>query len=106
MTIDISAFEYKKLKLENDMKITYDGKPCQIYLKTVCTNVINGHHLKRNTLLQIMSIGFSDMIWKASASLAHLTNERNKNLIFFADPILVRINCNQKLSLNKMTLSE
>ena len=49
MTIDISAFEYKKLKLENDMKITYDGKPCQIYQKTVCTNVINGHDLKRNT---------------------------------------------------------
>ena len=83
MAIDISTFEYKKFKLENDMKITYNGTPCQIYLKTVCTNVINDHHLKRNTLLQIMSIGFSDMIWKASESLVHLANERNKMLIIF-----------------------
>ena len=33
----------------------------------------------------------------------NLTNERNKKLDFFADPILIKINCNQKLSLNRMT---
>ena len=33
-------------------------KPCIFYLKTVCVNVIKGPHFKRNTYLQIMSIGF------------------------------------------------
>ena len=64
-----------KLKLEDDMKITYSEKPCKIYLKTVCTNVIKGHHLKRNTYLQIMSIGFWDMMWKIFTRLMNLTNE-------------------------------
>ena len=49
-----------------------------------------------------MLIGFSDMVWKIFASLMNLTNERNKKLNFFADPILIKINCNRKLSLNKM----
>ena len=57
-SIDILALDYNKLKLEDDMKITYNEKPCKIYLKTVWTNVIKGHRLKRNTYLQIMSIGF------------------------------------------------
>ena len=85
------------------MKITYDEKPCKIYLKTVCANIIKGHHLERNAYLQIMSIGFSDMVWKAFASLMNLANERNEKLNLFVDPILVKINCNQKLTLNKMT---
>ena len=38
-------------------------------------------------------------IWKSK----NLTNERNKKLNFFTDPILININCNQKLSLNKTT---
>ena len=38
-------------------------------------------------------------------NLMNLTNERNKKLNFFTDPILIKINCNQKLSLNKMTLN-
>ena len=33
----------------------------------------------------------------------NLTNERIKRLKFFADPILVRVNSNQRLSINKMT---
>ena len=33
----------------------------------------------------------------------NLTNERNKRLNFFADPILIKINCSRNLSLNKMT---
>ena len=33
----------------------------------------------------------------------NLTSERNNKLNFFADLILIKINCNQKLSLNKMT---
>ena len=82
------------------MKITYDEKPCRIFFKTVCANVIKGHHLKRNTYLQLMSIGFSDILLKIFANLMNLTNERNKRLKFFADPILIRKN---SLSINKMT---
>ena len=103
LSIDILTFDYNKLKLEDDMKITYDEKPCKIYLKTVCTNAIKGYHLKRNTYLQIISNGFSDMVWKIFTSLMKLTNERNNKLKFFPDPILIKINCNQKLSLKKMT---
>ena len=32
----------------------------------------------------------------------NLTNERNKKVNFFIDPILIKIICDQKLSLNKM----
>ena len=32
----------------------------------------------------------------------NLTNERNKKLDFFADPILIKINGSRKLSLNRM----
>ena len=35
LLIDILTFDYNKLKLEDNMKITYDEKPCKIYLKTV-----------------------------------------------------------------------
>ena len=94
MSINIFTFEYNKLKLEYNMNITYNKKPCKIYLKTVCANVIKGHHLKGNTYLQIMSIIFSDMVWKVFESLMNLPKERNRKLNFFADPILVKINCN------------
>ena len=53
-SMNILIFDYNKLKLEDDMKINYDEKPCKIYLKTVCANVIKGYHPKRNTYLQIM----------------------------------------------------
>ena len=89
-SINILTLDYNKLKLEDDMKITYDEKPCKIYLKTVCANVIKGYHLKRNTYLQIMSFGFSDIVWRIFASLMNLINERNKRLNFFADPILIK----------------
>ena len=85
------------------MKIIYYEKPCKIDLKTTYAKVFKGHHLKRNTYLSIMSIGFSDLVWKVFASLRNLANERNKKLNFFADSILIKINCHQKLSLNKMT---
>ena len=50
-----------------------------------------------------MSISFSDMVWKIFANLMNLTSKRNKKLNFFADPILIKINCYRKLSLNKKT---
>ena len=43
------------------------------------------------------------MVWKIFANLMNLTNERNKRLKFFDDPILIRVNSNQRLSINKMT---
>ena len=33
----------------------------------------------------------------------NLTNEKNKKLIFFFDSILININCEHKLPLNKIT---
>ena len=54
LVVDILQFDHKKLKLEDDMKTTYDQKSCWVYFKTVCPNVIKGHHLKRNTYLQIV----------------------------------------------------
>ena len=41
-----------------------------------------------------MSIGFSDMLWKIFANLMSLTNERKRKLNFFADPTLIKTNCN------------
>ena len=70
-------------------------KPCTFYLKTVCTKQIP-------TCKKCQSY-FSDMVWKEFASVMDLTNKRNKKLNFFADSILIKINCNRKLSLNKMT---
>ena len=48
LLINILQFDHKKLKLENNMKITYNEKPWWVYFKTVCARVIKGHHLKRN----------------------------------------------------------
>ena len=50
-----------------------------------------------------MSVGFSDIVWRIFANLMSLTNDGNRKLNFFADPILIKINCNQRLSMNKMT---
>ena len=43
------------------------------------------------------------MVWEVFASLMNVASERNKKLNFFADPILIKINCNRKLFLNKIT---
>ena len=42
------------------------------------------------------------MMWNIFSNLTNLTNERNKRLNFFTDPILIKIYCNRKLPLNKM----
>lgn len=83
----IFKFDCNKLKLEGEMNLTYDRKPCRVYFKTVWANVIRGHHLKRNIYLQIMSIGISELVRKIFGSLMNLTNERNNRLNFFADSI-------------------
>ena len=89
--------------MDDKFKIYYGEKPCEIYIKSVAANIIKGHHLKRNVYLQIMLIGLSDLIWKVFATIMNLTNEKNKKLNFFADPILVSINCDLRLPLDKIT---
>ena len=80
------------------MKVQYDEGPCDIYIKSVAANMI-----KRNILLQIMSIGLCDLTGKVFASILNLTNEKNKKIIFFTDPIFASINCNLILLLGKRT---
>ena len=50
-----------------------------------------------------MSIGLSDLIWKVFATIMNLTDEKNKKMNFFADPVLVSINCDLRLPLDKIT---
>ena len=64
LLIDLLKFDYRKVILCNNFKIRYDQGPCDIYMKTVATTILKGHHLRRNVYLQIMSIGLSDLIWK------------------------------------------
>ena len=78
--INVLTFEYNKLKLEYNMKITFNEKPCKIYLKTVCATLYIKKSLKRNSNLQIISIGFSDIAWKVFASLMNLAQEKNNKL--------------------------
>ena len=73
------------------------------FTKSVVANIIKGHHLKGNVYLQIMLIVLSNLIWKVFPTIMNLTNEKNKKLNLFADPILVSINCNLRLPLDKIT---
>ena len=81
----------------------YGDVSCEIYITSPGASIINGHHLKRNIYLQIMSISLSDLIWKVFAATMNLTNKSNKKLNFYADLILVSINCDLRLPLGKMT---
>ena len=93
-------FNYRQVRLDDKFKICYDDGPCEIYIKRVAANIIKGYHLKRNVYLQIVSIGLSDLIWKVFANIMNRTNEKNKKLNFFADPILVY---DLRLPLDKIT---
>ena len=101
--INLLDFDYREVKFDDKFKIYYDDGTCEIYIKNVAANIIKGHHLKRNIYLQIMSIGLYDLIWKVFSTIMNLTNEKNKKLNFFADPILVSINCDLRLPLDKIT---
>ena len=104
--IDFFKFDLRKVKFDNNFKIHYDEGSCEIYMKSVAANITKGHHLKRNVYRQIVSIGLSGLIWKVFATIMNLTNEKNKKLAFFADPILASINCDLRLPLDKITYFE
>ena len=99
--IDVLKFDYRKVVLCNNFKIHYDQGPCDIYMKTVAATILKGHHLKRNIYLQIMSISLSDLILKVFVTIMNLTNKKNKKLNFFADPVLISINSDLRLPLDK-----
>ena len=111
--IDVLQIDCNNIKLDNEFSIHYDNCPCDIGIRNFAAGIIKGHHLKRNFYLQIMSIGLSDLIWKAFATIMNVTkrkevkrksdSEKKKKLIFFADSILVNINCDMKLPLNRTT---
>ena len=91
------------MKLDDKFKVFLNEGLCDIYIKNFTETIIKGHHLKRKIYLQILSIGLSDLIWKVFATIMNLTNEKNKKLNFFADPILVSRNCDLRLPLDKIT---
>ena len=49
-----------------------------------------------------MSIGLNNLIWRVFVMIMNLTNKKSKKLIFFYS-ILMNINCEHKLLLNKIT---
>ena len=103
LLIDLFKFDFRKVRLDDNFKIHYDQGPYEIYIKSAAANLTKGYHLKRNVYLQIMYIGLSDFIWKVFATIMNLTNEKNKKLNFFADPILVSTNWDLRLLLDKIT---
>ena len=96
--IDLLNFDNEKSKLDDKFKIYYDKRPCNIYIKNVAATIIKGNHLKRYVYLQIMSIGLSSSMDNYCNYYGF--NKRTKwKFEFFVDSI----NCNQRLSLNKIT---
>ena len=98
--VDLLKFDYRTVKLDEKFKVFYDEWPCNIYIKNFAATIIKGHHLKRNIYLQI---GLFDLIWKVFVTIFNLTSKKNKKLKFFAESILVSINCDQRLPLDKIT---
>ena len=70
--------------------------------KNIAASILKGHHLKRNIFLQIMYIGLSNMMWRVFATIMNLTIENNKKLNFYVDSILIKIDCDHTLPLNRI----
>lgn len=101
-TYDILKIDLAKLKVNDDYSIQYDKKP----FKKVCANIIKGRDLKRNSYLQITSIGYSDLTWGIFATIMLHVNGKNEKSIFFAEAILININCDERFPITKMTYFE
>ena len=68
LLINILTFEY-------DMKITYDEKIFKVLSENYMCKRYQESSSQKNTFLQIISVGFSDMVWKLFESLMNLTND-------------------------------
>ena len=101
-TYDILKIDLAKLKVNDDYSIQYDKKP----FKKVCANIIKGRDLKRNSYLQITSIGYSDLTWGIFATIMLHVNGKNEKSIFFAEAILININSDERFPITKMTYFE
>ena len=101
-TYDILKIDLAKIKVNDDYSIQYDNKP----FKNVCANIIKGRDLKRNSYLQITSIGHYDLIWGIFATIMLHVNGKNEKSIFFAAAILININCDERFPISKMTYFE
>ena len=97
--IDLLEVDCKKIRLDDEFKIHYDNRPCNISIKIIAVCIVKGHPSKRNAYLQIMSSGLSNLVWKVFITIMNLINEKNKKLNFFIDSILININCDLKLVL-------
>ena len=49
-----------------------------------------------------MYIGLSNMMWRVFATIMNLTIENNKKLNFYVDSILIKIDCDHTLPLNRI----
>lgn len=78
-TYDILKIDLAKIKVNDDYSIQYDNKP----FKNVCANIIKGRDLKRNSYLQITSIGHYDLIWGIFATIMLHVNRKNEKSILF-----------------------
>ena len=101
--INLLSFDCSKVRLDGKFKIYYTEKPCNVSIEIIAASIVEGHHLIRKTFLQFVLIGLSDLVWKIFITIMNLTNEKTKKLNFFVDSILVNIDCDRKLPLNKIT---
>ena len=101
-TINLLEIDCNKVKLHDEFKVHYENGPCDISIKNIAACIVKGRHLKWNIYLQIMSVGLSDLTRRVFVTIMNLTKEKNKELNFFVDWILININCDLKLPLNKI----
>ena len=101
--IDLLSFDCSKVSIDDEYKLYYDDKPCNVSIEKIAATIVKGHHLISKTFQQFVSVGLSDLVWKIFIKIINLINKKTKKLNFFVDSILVNISCDQKLPLNKIT---
>ena len=89
--VDLLSFDCSKVRLDNNFKICYYDKPCNVSIERIAASMVKGYHLIRKTFLQFLSIGLFDLVWKIFRTIMNLTNEKTKKLNFFVVSILVNI---------------
>ena len=78
--IDVFQIDCNKIKLDHKFRIRNDSSPSDIGIRNFAAGIITGRHLKRNAYLQIMSIGLSDLISKAFATIMNFQQmKRTRN---------------------------